>query len=1074
MRADLWRRIWRAGAAGDRTAWRSPPRRGIAGAAARGEPIETLLELAAQSLLAVSKARRAGVWLLDEKETESNGAVARGRVVDLSGVPPPEEWNHLDLPAPFLGSLLRSKEPVIEAIDRGDRNSVASFPAIGPYAGAKRVVWLPLRVQDTPLGLGMVADSRYRSLANASALRAIAEELSLALALRYERVRRAAIDAELGVRARLERSIQRGVAADTILAEIAQAVERAVGAEFVAIGRSGAPVGASAGWAGAPGWRVLLMQEPLRQLWVTALEEGRIVEAYAESLRWRRDAGQSLPEPAENPHNGVTRVITLPLMASGAPLGILMAGLGTRAQGEDIAKRLESYAALATMALDREAALGQTAVLSATVRHWLETTSERLLLVNAAGRITQASRAARGALHLGPSLAPDARLEELFVEGASQAVAEWLEALAATRLDRFVGAPSFDPAFPAAAPDHLSAITPPSRAPAAPPLDALLRVDLPVRLSVRAHLPGARPAAHSWLVALEELQMPEPPAVEEDRAASELSGLLDSLDSGVLVFDASGRMRAANDRFAQLMGLDARATREMGEFENLLETLSPHFAHPAAFAARWRERTGSADEPAWDELELARPARKIVERFVRPVRDAHGRRLGWIEIYRDITSQRLIQSKLLQTEKMAALGQLVSGIAHELNNPLTSIQGYAQLLLSRRPGPDQLADARRICQEAERAGRIVKNLLLFAREAKPERISVDLNEIVERTLALRSYEMKVENIQAELDLDPRLPAILADASQMLQVVLNLVVNAEQALEQGYQHEPDRELERGRAHGRIRIRTRRVSEYKLALEVSDDGPGIPPEAIPRIFDPFFTTKPAGVGTGLGLSIVYGIVREHGGEITVESKRGHGAKFVVELSARAASEIALQGVLPATLPGPGGDSDRTREAPAIPPLPAAGRAHKPGARVERILVVEDEPTVAQLIVDVLADEGYRVDKLLDSREAIDRVRTQAYDLVVCDLKMPHVDGRAFFRALANTASPLQHRLVFVTGDTLSPHTLEFLESSGLPYLAKPFLVEELKQAVQQAFARVRADAPRAAGAANPWPRANARKP
>jgi hypothetical protein len=125
MRADLWRRIWRAGAAGDRTAWRSPPRRGIAGAAARGEPIETLLELAAQSLLAVSKARRAGVWLLDEKETESNGAVARGRVVDLSGVPPPEEWNHLDLPAPFLGSLLRSKEPVIEAIDRGDRNSVA-------------------------------------------------------------------------------------------------------------------------------------------------------------------------------------------------------------------------------------------------------------------------------------------------------------------------------------------------------------------------------------------------------------------------------------------------------------------------------------------------------------------------------------------------------------------------------------------------------------------------------------------------------------------------------------------------------------------------------------------------------------------------------------------------------------------------------------------------------------------------------------------------------------------------------------------------------------------------------------
>jgi signal transduction histidine kinase/CheY-like chemotaxis protein len=978
--------------------------------------------------------------------------------------------------------LLRSKEPLIVSMDRGASTSAESFPTVGPYAGAKRVVWLPLRVQDTPLGLGMVADSRYRSLANEAALRAIAEELSLALALRHERVRRAAADAELGVRARLERSIQRGVAADTILSEIAQAVERTVGAEFVAIGRTGSPVGASAGWVGAPSWRVLLIQEPLRQLWVTALEEGRIVEAEAESLRWRRGDWQALPEPAEEPNNGVVRVVTLPLVASGAPLGILMVGLGTRAQGDEVTKRLESYAALAAMALDREASLGQTSVLTAAVRHWLENTPERLLLVNAGGRITQASRVARAALQLGPSLAPEARLEDLFVEGARQAIAEWLDSLTANRLDRFIAPASSDPSLPPASPNHLFAMTPPNGASAAPPLDALLRVDLPVRLSVRAHFPGARPAAHSWLVALEELRMPAPPAVEEDRAAAELSGLLDSLDSGVLLFDASGRIRAANDRFAQMMSLDARATREMGEFENLVESLSPRFTNPAGFGARWRERAGSADQAAWDELEITRPARKIVERFVRPVRDAHGHRLGWIEVYRDITSQRLIQSKLLQTEKMAALGQLVSGIAHELNNPLTSIQGYAQLLLGRRAGADQLADAKHICQEAERAGRIVKNLLLFARESKPERSSVDMNEIVERTLALRSYEMKVENIHAELDLDPRLPAILADSSQMLQVVLNLVVNAEQALDQGYQQESEQELERGRAHGRIRIRTRRVSERKLALEVSDDGPGIPPEAISRIFDPFFTTKPVGAGTGLGLSIVYGIVREHGGEIRVESKRGHGATFVVELSVRAASEIGVQGVLPGTLPGtsfsPGADSRRTEDAPAerasLAAASSADHAHKPGTHTERILVVEDEPTVAQLIADVLAEEGYRVEKLLDSREAIDRVRTQGYDLVVCDLKMPYVDGRAFYRALANSASPLQHRLIFVTGDTLSPHTLEFLESSGLPYLAKPFLVEELKQAVQQAFARARAESPRAAGGGNPWPRANTRKP
>jgi PAS domain S-box-containing protein len=1078
MPFDLWKRIWRAGAAGDRSAWRSSARRGIAGAAVRGEPVEALLELAAASLLAASKAQRAGVWLLKDREMQSGRAMARGHVVDSSGIPPPEEWKRLDLPASLLGSLMHSKEPLIVATDNGVRSSLSSFPPVGPYAGAKRVVWIPLRVHDASLGLGMVADNRARSRRADSTLRAIADELSLALALGHERERRAASEDELGMNARLERSIQRGVAVDTILAEIAHAVQRTADAEFVAIGRSSTPAGASAGWAGAPSWRVLLMQEPLRQLWVTAVEEGRMVEAEADSLRWRHRDGESQLEPAASPHSGVARVVTLPLMAGGAPLGVLMAGLRATVPGDEMATRLEAYAALATLALDREASLAQTSVLTAAVHHWLESTPERLLLVNSTGRIEQASRSARGALRIGPSVATADRLQDFFVEGASQAIGEWLESLATRRPDRFAETNSSDRSFAAASPDGFFSTASPQQA-SAGALDALLRAGSAVRLSVRAHLPGARHVAHSWLVAIEELHLPAPTAVEEGRAASELSGLLDSLDSGVLVFDASGRIRSANDRFAQMMGLDARATREMGAFEILLETLSPRFAHPAGFAARWRERTDSAAEASWDELEILRPARKIVERFVRPVRDPHGGRLGWIEVYRDITSQRLIQSKLLQTEKMAALGQLVSGIAHELNNPLTSIQGYAQLLLSRRPGSDPLADAKHICQEAERAGRIVKNLLLFAREAKPERSSVDINEVVERALALRSYELKVENIQAELDLDPRLPAILADASQMLQVVLNLMVNAEQALEQGYDEDADRELSEaaGRVHGRGRIRicTRRVSEHKLALEVSDNGPGIAPESISRIFDPFFTTKPVGVGTGLGLSIVYGIVREHGGEITVESKRGHGATFVVELPARVAPEFSLEGVSPGAFSESRAESEGSEGLAIRAPLPSAtvSRPRKAGEHAERILVVEDEPTVAQLIADVLADDGYRVEKLLDSREAIERVRTQQYDLVVCDLKMPHVDGRAFFRALANANNPLQHRLIVVTGDTLSPHTLEFLESSGLPYLAKPFLVEELKQVVQQAIARVHAQASGGTGGGKSWPRANARK-
>ncbi len=591
-----------------------------------------------------------------------------------------------------------------------------------------------------------------------------------------------------------------------------------------------------------------------------------------------------------------------------------------------------------------------------------------------------------------------------------------------------------------------------------------------IRGAARAIAAIAR-APRAWLVALEELKSTRTSPAEEERTASELNGLLDSLESGVLIFGGSGRIRASNDRFAQMMGLDPRAVRELGTFGRLVETLSARFAHPAEFAERCRERGNRAEEFARDEFELAEPARKIVERFTRPVRDSRGNRLGWIEVYRDITGQRVNQSKQAQTEKMASLGQLVSGIAHELNNPLTSIQGYAQLLLGRRTAPEQLAGARHICEEAERAGRIVKNLLLFARETKLERRPVDLNEVVERALALRSYELKVENIETTLDLDPGLPAILADASQLLQVVLNLVINAEQAIAEARgmsavspgAPEPDYIYDRAHgdriAAGHIRIRTRHVSERRLALEVSDDGPGIPLGAIPRIFDPFFTTKSAGVGTGLGLSIAYGIVREHGGEISVESERGDGAKFVVELSAAAAPpKIARPDAAPVT--------------PAPLALVHSERGHKLATRAERILVVEDEPTVAQLIVDVLTEDGYRVDKLLDSRQAIERTETHNYDLVVCDLKMPHVDGRAFYRALADAESPLRHRFVFVTGDTLSPHTLEFLESSGLPYLAKPFFVEELQQIVQQAFARVQIELPRIAGG-NHWPRAITRK-
>jgi two-component system NtrC family sensor kinase len=301
--------------------------------------------------------------------------------------------------------------------------------------------------------------------------------------------------------------------------------------------------------------------------------------------------------------------------------------------------------------------------------------------------------------------------------------------------------------------------------------------------------------------------------------------------------------------------------------------------------------------------------------------------------------------------------------------------------------------------------------LYFARENKPERTRVDLNQIVERTLALRSYELRVENIVVECSLEPSLPETMADPYQLQQVVLNLLVNAEQALL----------ADRGSGH--VWIRTHIASGGRIALEISDDGPGIAPSIASRVFDPFFTTKPAGVGTGLGLSIVYGIVQQHGGDVTLESHRGAGAKFIVEL-------------------------------PTISAL--AERAHVPLPENEektvsssrgRILVVEDEATVAQLIVDVLKEEGHEAEAAFDSQDGLTRIARNRYDLVICDLRMPRLDGPAFYDALVSAGSPIQDRIVFITGDTLAPRSLEFLESHGLPYLAKPFLVGELKLAVNR---------------------------
>lgn len=378
------------------------------------------------------------------------------------------------------------------------------------------------------------------------------------------------------------------------------------------------------------------------------------------------------------------------------------------------------------------------------------------------------------------------------------------------------------------------------------------------------------------------------------------------------------------------------------------------------------------------------------------------------------------QAHLLQSEKLSALGELVSGIAHELNNPLTVIIGYAQLLQSSESRSEIEHGLHKIHYEAQRLTKMVSNLLTFARQhQEDDRTEVDLNEVVQRVLELRTYAGRQKGIALEADLQPDLSRVWGDASQLQQVLLNLVINAEQAIMQT------------RDSGHIVIRTYRADNGMIRLEVKDDGPGIPVHLQGRIFDPFFTTKPPGMGTGLGLSICYGIVNAHQGRIRVDSEPGKGATFIVELLA-AEEPLAEE--------GPTFYAATTR-------IEENRQAKEAGGEAKRALVVDDEPTITDLLVRVLEEQGCDVDVAGEASLARQYLGETAYDLVVCDLRLPGMSGQGLYEWVRQARPELESRIVFCSGDTLNPSTRLFLAQTGRPWLRKPFQLREVQALITQ---------------------------
>jgi len=312
-----------------------------------------------------------------------------------------------------------------------------------------------------------------------------------------------------------------------------------------------------------------------------------------------------------------------------------------------------------------------------------------------------------------------------------------------------------------------------------------------------------------------------------------------------------------------------------------------------------------------------------------------------------------------------------------------------------------------IHDEASRIGRITGNLLAFARAGSKDRSLVDVNEVVRRTLALRSYHFASLNITVALELDPANPQVWGHSGDLQQLLLNLLINAEHAIAT--------ESER-RA---ITLRTRSEPE-DVRLECEDTGHGIPADIKQRVFDPFFTTKPEGLGTGLGLSICYGIVRDHGGRISVESEPGKGATFLV--------------VLPR--------DPRTQNRPAqVPAKPA------PNQGTLTVLFVDDEPGLRKAVARYLNRNGIQVRAVSDGAEALKVIRTEDFDVIVSDIRMPGVGGRELLAGLRRDRPDLVGRLLFSSGDTAAPDTAALLRESGVPSIVKPFDFARLEQVIRE---------------------------
>jgi len=372
------------------------------------------------------------------------------------------------------------------------------------------------------------------------------------------------------------------------------------------------------------------------------------------------------------------------------------------------------------------------------------------------------------------------------------------------------------------------------------------------------------------------------------------------------------------------------------------------------------------------------------------------------------------QEQLIQSEKLASIGQLISSIAHEINNPLTPIIGYSQRLLAQNDLDEKQKKSLEIIHNsAQRVFKIIDKLLSFSRKYVPVRTLEDINNLLEKSLEFREYQLKLANIEIDKDLYPDLPKTMVDVHQIQQVFTNIILNAEEAMIES------------RQKGNLGIKTRLKNKDTIEIVFTDNGPGISKEILGKVFDPFFTTKEPGKGTGLGLFVAYSIMQEHGGVIHASNNQDGGTIFILELPVMGQDQSA-----------PADFQRRT--------VSDVNAVH-----AKRVLIVDDEEVVTGLIKTVLEDEDNIVDVATNGRIALDQIKSNQYDLIICDIRMPEVSGMTLYKEIEKSYPELADRVMFITGDP-SYETMEFLNHVDNPYIVKPFKVEKFKTYINEIFA------------------------